>query len=55
MQAGVVWINATNLFDKKYYSTVGSAGFGNSDPTGDGQTLMVGAPRQVFVTVRKQF
>jgi iron complex outermembrane receptor protein len=47
--------NVTNLFDKKYFSTVGSAGYGNSDPTGDGQTLMVGSPRQVFVTVRKQF
>jgi len=47
--------NVTNLLDKEYISTVGSAGFGNSDPTGDGQTLMVGAPRQMFVTLRKQF
>ncbi len=47
--------NVTNLLDKKYISTVGSAGFGNTDPTGDAQTLMVAAPRQMFVTVRKQF
>jgi iron complex outermembrane receptor protein len=47
--------NVTNLLDEEYISTVGSAGFKNSDPTGDGQTLMVGAPRQMFVTLRKQF
>lgn len=42
-------LNATNLFDKEYISTIGSGGFGNS---GDRQTLLVGAPRQVFVTLR---
>lgn len=47
--------NVTNLLDEQYISTVGSAGFSNTDPTGDGQTLMVGAPRQMFVTLRKQF
>ena len=47
--------NVSNLLDKEYVSTVGSAGFGNSDPTGDAQTLMVAAPRQMFVTLRKQF
>jgi iron complex outermembrane receptor protein len=50
-----VQANVTNLLDEQYISTVGSAGFGNSDPTGDGQTLMVGSPRQMFVTLRKQF
>ena len=50
-----VQANVTNLFDNKYVSTVGSAGYANSDPEGTGQTLMVGAPRQAFVTVRKQF
>ena len=47
--------NVTNLLDAKYISTIGSNGFVNSDPTGAFQTLMVGAPRQVFITVRKQF
>ncbi|MBS0409787.1 MAG: TonB-dependent receptor [Proteobacteria bacterium] len=47
-----VQLNITNLFDKRYVSTVGSNGFSNS---GDGQTLLAGAPREVFVTVRKQF
>ncbi|MGK6320798.1 TonB-dependent receptor [Sphingomonas sp. DT-204] len=41
--------NVTNLFDKKYVSTIGTNGFGNS---GDNQTLMVGAPQQFFVTLK---
>jgi iron complex outermembrane receptor protein len=44
--------NATNLFDKKYISTIGTNGFGNS---GDNQTLMVGAPQQFFVTLKAGF
>jgi iron complex outermembrane recepter protein len=44
-----VQVNATNLLDKQYVSTIGSGGFGNS---GDRQTLLVGAPQQVFLTVR---
>lgn len=47
-----VQVNVTNLFDKQYVSTVGSNGFGYS---GDSQTLLAGAPRQVFVTLRKSF
>lgn len=47
-----VQINATNLFDKQYVSTIGSNGFGNS---GDNQTLLAGAPRQVFVTLKAGF
>ncbi|GAA0736841.1 TonB-dependent receptor [Sphingomonas sp. ABOLD] len=41
--------NVTNLFDKKYISTIGTNGFGNS---GDNQTLMVGAPQQFFLTLK---
>lgn len=44
-----VQANATNLFDKKYVSTIGTNGFGNS---GDNQTLMVGAPQQFFLTLK---
>ena len=47
--------NLTNLFDKKYVSTIGSNGFANSDPTGTNQTLLAGAPRQAFVTIKTQF
>lgn len=45
-------ISVTNLFDEDYISTVGSNGFGNS---GDGQTLLPGAPRQWMLTLRRGF
>ncbi|MFT8445537.1 MAG: TonB-dependent receptor [Acetobacter orientalis] len=48
-------INVTNLFNKRYVATVGSAGFRPTDPTGSLQTLQAGAPRMVFFTVRKHF
>lgn len=44
--------NVTNLLDKQYIATVGSGGFGNS---GDRQTLLVGAPRQAFMTFKTGF
>lgn len=44
-------LSVSNLTDQKYISTVGSNGFSNSDPTGTGQTLLTGAPRQVFFTL----
>ena len=47
-----IQVNVTNLFDKDYVATVGSNGFTNS---GDSQTLLIGAPRQWFVTLRKDF
>lgn len=47
-----IQLNATNLFDKKYVSTIGSNGFGNS---GDNQTLLAGAPQQVFASVKVGF
>ena len=42
-------LNASNLLDKQYLSTINSGGTGNS---GDRQTLLVGAPLQVFATVK---
>ena len=44
--------SVTNLTDKHYVSTIGSNGYGFS---GDNQTLLAGAPRQWFVTLRKDF
>ena len=44
-----VQLNATNLLDKDYVATIGSNGFTNS---GDNQTLLIGAPRQLFVTLK---
>lgn len=42
-----VQLGVTNLTDKQYISTIGSNGFVNS---GDSQTLLPGAPRQVYIT-----
>jgi iron complex outermembrane receptor protein len=47
-----VQLNVSNLADKQYLSTIGSNGFGNS---GDNQTFLTAAPRQVFVTVTARF
>ena len=44
--------SVTNLFDRKYVSTIGSNGYTNS---GDNQTLLAGAPRQWFVSLRRGF
>jgi iron complex outermembrane recepter protein len=43
---------ASNLFDKKYISTIGTNGFANR---GDSQTLLTGAPQQFFVTLKTAF
>jgi len=43
---------ASNLFDKKYVSTIGTNGFANR---GDSQTLLAGAPQQFFVTIKTEF
>lgn len=45
----------TNLTDKKYISTIGTNGFVNSDPNGTTATLLRGAPRQAFVSVKAKF
>ncbi|MEH3105694.1 MAG: TonB-dependent receptor [Sphingomonas phyllosphaerae] len=44
--------SVTNLTDKKYISTIGTNGYTAS---GDNQTLLAGAPRQWFVTLRRGF
>ncbi len=50
-----IQLNATNLLDEEYISTIGTNGFNASDASESAQTFMVGAPRQVFVTIRKKF
>ena len=44
--------SVTNLTDKRYIATIGSNGYVAS---GDNQTLLAGAPRQWFVTLRRGF
>jgi iron complex outermembrane receptor protein len=48
-------LNVTNLFDKRYFSTTGTNGYVASDPLGWNQTLMAGAPRQVFFNINAKF
>jgi iron complex outermembrane receptor protein len=48
-------MNISNLTDQKYISTIGSNGFVNSDADNNEQTILTGAPRQVFVSVKKTF
>lgn len=52
LEGAEIQLNVTNLLDEEYVSTIGTNGFGTG---ADGQTLMVGSPRQVFATVRKSF
>lgn len=52
LEGAELQLNITNLMDEEYVSTIGTNGFGTGS---DGQTLMVGAPRQVFATIRKTF
>ncbi|GGE15808.1 TonB-dependent receptor [Polymorphobacter glacialis] len=44
--------SVTNVTDKRYVATIGSNGYGFA---GDNQTLLAAAPRQWFVTARKDF
>jgi iron complex outermembrane receptor protein len=45
-------LNLSNLFDKRYIATMGSNGY---TAFGDNQTLLTGAPRQVFFTLSTTF
>ncbi len=47
-----IQLNASNLLDTTYISTIGSNGFGNS---GDNQTLLTGAPQQFMATIKVGF
>jgi len=51
----VAQIDLTNLTDRDYISTIGSGGFLNADPTGTAQTVLPGAPRQFFFSVKGVF
>jgi iron complex outermembrane receptor protein len=45
-------LNLNNLFDQRYIATMGSNGYTAS---GDNQTLLTGAPRQLFLTLSTRF
>jgi len=55
LKAVTAQVDVANLLDKDYISTVGSGGFGNSDLAGTAQTLLPGAPRQLFFSLKASF
>ncbi len=48
-------VDVTNLADKEFIGSIGTNGFVPSDPTGSVQTLLRGAPRQLFVSAKARF
>jgi len=48
-------VDVSNLTDKEYISTIGSNGFVDSDRNGTSQTLLTGAPRQIFFGLKARF
>lgn len=48
-------VDVANLTDKQYIGTIGTNGFGVSDPNGSMQTLLRGAPRQFFISAKARF
>lgn len=55
VQSTKVSLTVSNLLGRKYVATIDSNGFTTSDPNGTFQTLLVGAPRQGFLTVDMTF
>ena len=47
-----VQANIANALNNRYYSTIGSNGYGNA---GDNDTLQAASPVQAYITVRKSF
>lgn len=43
------------MTNEEYFSTIDSNGFVNSEPNGTTQTLLLGAPREFFVSLRARF
>ena len=50
-----IQLDATNLTDKEYFSTIDSNGFTETDPNGTWQSLLLGAPRQFFLSAKAKF
>ncbi len=44
-------LQVTNLFDKRYFGTIGSNQFVASDQAGTFPTMLTGAPREIFVSI----
>jgi iron complex outermembrane receptor protein len=55
IEALTVQADVTNLADKKYFGTIDSNSFTESDADGTAQTLLRGAPRQYFLSIKAEF
>jgi iron complex outermembrane receptor protein len=50
-----IQLDATNVTDKEYFSTIDSNGFTEADPNGTWNSLLLGAPRQFFLSAKAKF
>lgn len=50
-----IQLNVTNIFDRRYFGTLGTNGFPASDPTGTFPTAEAAPPVQAFLTVSGKF
>jgi iron complex outermembrane receptor protein len=50
-----IQLDATNVTDKQFFSTIDSNGFTETDPNGTWQSLLLGAPRQFFLSAKAKF
>ncbi|MFT8542401.1 TonB-dependent receptor domain-containing protein [Acetobacter sp.] len=55
MKHAVVSFNVYNIANIKYAATVGQNGFLMSDPNGQNQSILLGAPRQFFGSIQIDF
>jgi iron complex outermembrane receptor protein len=50
-QAWQIQMQVGNLFNKRYFSTIGSNQFVAADPGGSFPTMLTGAPREIFISI----
>ena len=55
LKAWRVQLGVENLFDRHYVASIGTNGFVASDPQGNAQTLLAGAPRSAYLTLAADF
>ena len=46
-----IQLNVANLFDRKYFATIGTNGFASADPAGTFATMLAGSPRAAFLSL----
>jgi iron complex outermembrane receptor protein len=54
-QSGQVQVHVGNLFNRRYFGTIGSNQFVASDPAGTFPTMLTAAPREIFISMGLRF